>query len=57
VVQKIIQDHGGDVTVEKTSSDGTVFRLLLPLVSSSENEKEDKSGRPPLARTEKSQSE
>jgi signal transduction histidine kinase len=33
VVQKIIQDHGGDVTVEKTSSSGTVFRMLLPLAS------------------------
>ena len=31
VVQKIVQDHGGDVTVEKTSPAGTVFRLLLPL--------------------------
>ena len=34
VVQKIVQDHGGDVTVEKTSPTGTVFRLLLPLGSS-----------------------
>jgi signal transduction histidine kinase len=31
VVQKIVQDHGGDVTVEATSERGTVFRLLLPL--------------------------
>ncbi len=31
VVQKIVQDHGGDVAVEKTSPAGTVFRLLLPL--------------------------
>lgn len=37
VVQKIIQDHGGDVMVEKTSPQGTVFRLSLPLVLSSEN--------------------
>ena len=36
VVQKIVQDHGGDVTVEKTSPAGTVFRLLLPLGSSPE---------------------
>ena len=34
VVQKIVQDHGGDVMVEKTSAEGTVFRLLLPLTSS-----------------------
>jgi signal transduction histidine kinase len=33
VVQKIVQDHGGDVAVEKTSSSGTVFRVLLPLKS------------------------
>ena len=62
VVQKIVQDHGGDVTVEKTSPEGTVFRLLLPLASSSderasENRKEGKSGQPPMARTEQSQSE
>jgi signal transduction histidine kinase len=36
VVQKIIQDHGGDITVEKTSNEGTVFRLVLPLVSASD---------------------
>jgi signal transduction histidine kinase len=30
VVQKIVQDHGGDVTVESTSSQGTVFLVLLP---------------------------
>jgi signal transduction histidine kinase len=35
VVQKIIQDHGGDVGVEKTSSEGTIFRLTLPLSSES----------------------
>ena len=33
VVQKIVQDHGGDVAVEKTSSSGTIFRVLLPLKS------------------------
>src|ERR1700686_5335535 len=31
VVQKIIQDHGGDVMVEKTSEEGKVFRWLHPL--------------------------
>ena len=30
VVQKIVQDHGGDVRVENTSSDGTVFLIVLP---------------------------
>lgn len=30
VVQKIVQDHGGEVTVERTSSEGTVFRVMLP---------------------------
>lgn len=30
VVQKIIQDHGGEVTIERTSADGTVFSVLLP---------------------------
>jgi signal transduction histidine kinase len=36
VVQKIIQDHGGDVTIERTSDQGTVFKLSLPLISLSE---------------------
>jgi signal transduction histidine kinase len=31
VVQKIVQDHGGDVRVEKTSAEGTVFKIILPL--------------------------
>jgi signal transduction histidine kinase len=61
VVQKIVQDHGGDVTVEKTSEEGTVFRLLLPLASSSEDALEGRgAGKPwlpPLARTKGAQSE
>jgi signal transduction histidine kinase len=52
VVQKIVQDHGGDVIVEKTSPEGTVFRLLLPLSSSG-----PKPGNKPLARSEQSQPE
>jgi signal transduction histidine kinase len=56
VVQKIIQDHGGDVVVEKTSAEGTIFRLLLPLTSGPEAG-EGKVARTPLARTEQSQSE
>jgi len=34
IVQKIVQDHGGEIVVEKTSELGTVFRLTLPLSSS-----------------------
>ncbi len=30
VVQKIVQDHGGEVTVADTSPEGTVFRITLP---------------------------
>jgi signal transduction histidine kinase len=56
VVQKIVQDHGGDVVVEKTSAEGTTFRLLLPLTSFSEAG-DGKVGRTPVARTEQSQSE
>jgi nitrogen-specific signal transduction histidine kinase len=32
VVQKIIQDHGGDVGVECTSDQGTAFKVMLPLL-------------------------
>jgi len=52
VVQKIVQDHGGDIVVENTSDAGTVFRLTLPLSSSSVAE----SGRvelPPLTPTKR----
>jgi signal transduction histidine kinase len=37
VVQKILQDHGGDVAVEETSTSGTTFRVNIPLSSSAEN--------------------
>jgi signal transduction histidine kinase len=37
VVQKILQDHGGDVTVEQTSATGTTFRVNIPLNPSVEN--------------------
>ncbi len=37
VVQKIVQDHGGDVAVERTSASGTAFRLNIPLNPSAEN--------------------
>jgi signal transduction histidine kinase len=60
VVQKIVQDHGGDVAVEKTSPAGTVFRLLLPLGSPTESfseRREEGKARTRLARTENPQSE
>jgi signal transduction histidine kinase len=37
VVQKILQDHGGDVVVEKTSVAGTTFRIMIPLNPAAEN--------------------
>ena len=37
VVQKILQDHGGDVGVEQTSASGTTFRISIPLNPSAEN--------------------
>jgi signal transduction histidine kinase len=37
VVQKILQDHGGDIAVEQTSASGTTFRVNLPLNPSVEN--------------------
>lgn len=40
VVQKIVQDHGGDVTVETTSEQGTTFRITLPLKAPPESEKD-----------------
>lgn len=33
VVHKIVQDHGGDVSVESTGEQGTVFMLRLPLTA------------------------
>jgi len=30
VVYKIVQDHGGEVTLDRTSSEGTVFRIVIP---------------------------
>ena len=37
VVQKILQDHGGEVAVEQTSPSGTTFRVNIPLNPSAEN--------------------
>ncbi len=30
VVQKMVQDHGGDISVEQTGRTGTVFKLIFP---------------------------
>jgi signal transduction histidine kinase len=37
VVQKILQDHGGEVAVEKTSATGTIFRVNIPLNHTTES--------------------
>jgi hypothetical protein len=29
-VQKIVQDHGGEISVERTSDAKTIFRIVLP---------------------------
>lgn len=54
VVQKIVQDHGGEIVVEKTSDTGTVFRLTLPTSSTSvsDNGQLAKLEASPLARTQ-----
>ena len=59
VVQKIIQDHGGDVTVEKTSVEGTIFKLVLPLTSSVSTSEsgQGKIGAPPLRRANSAEAE
>jgi signal transduction histidine kinase len=59
VVQKIVQDHGGDVAVEQTSAEGTVFLLMLPLISSASTDTggEGRPELPPLARTKRDKAE
>jgi len=37
VVQKIVQDHGGDIVVERSSPAGTTFQVVLPLTTNSGN--------------------
>ena len=37
VVQNIMQQHHGEVCVESTGKDGTVFRLFFPAASSSDS--------------------
>ena len=55
IVQKIVQDHGGEIVVEKTSELGTVFRLTLPLSAAAVREDRQAAKResPPFARTHK----
>jgi signal transduction histidine kinase len=31
VVQKIVRDHGGEVRIETSSPEGTIFKLILPI--------------------------
>jgi len=59
VVQKIVQDHGGEVVVEKTSEEGTVFKLQMPLASSAypDNRPEGKLPMPPVTQAKRAQSE
>jgi signal transduction histidine kinase len=46
VVQKIVQDHGGDITVQRTSEQGTVFRIAIPLKAPADEAKEDNTAWP-----------
>lgn len=59
VVQKIVQDHGGDVLVERSSAHGTVFLVSLPLISSASADSggEGRPEFPPLARTKRDKAE
>ena len=38
IVQKILRDHGGEIYLNTTGEDGTVFRLVLPFVGQSGND-------------------
>lgn len=40
VVQKIVQEHGGDIAMESTSAEGTVFRIALSVGSNPQNSRE-----------------
>jgi signal transduction histidine kinase len=59
VVQKIIQDHGGDVNVESTSDHGSVFKLVLPLASppAVPSSGDGKLALPPLVRARQEQND
>jgi signal transduction histidine kinase len=54
VVQKIVQDHGGEISF-RSSSTGTTFRIILPLASSSKSDVSEAEAAPaaaPLSETE-----
>ncbi len=38
IVQKILRDHGGEIYIDTTGEDGTVFRFVLPSVGLSDSE-------------------
>lgn len=57
VVQKIVQDHGGDVAVENTSDEGTIFVVTLPLASSAVTDAGGVKLPPPLVHTKRAPSE
>jgi signal transduction histidine kinase len=38
VVQKLMQDHNGEVSVERTGADGTVFKLVFPAKIATQNQ-------------------
>ncbi len=52
VVQKIVQDHGGEVAVERTSPDGTVFRMTIPHPAPSVRGSDGGTSEEPAAATE-----
>ncbi|HEX4485998.1 MAG TPA: HAMP domain-containing sensor histidine kinase [Terriglobales bacterium] len=56
VVQKIVQDHGGDVILERTSTSGSVFKLALPLLSPTSSD-EGGTSLPPLVRIQQKNAE
>src|SRR5208283_4864011 len=49
VVQKIVQDHGGEVIVERTAQGKTIFRIMLPGRSTDEQRRADAVPAPELA--------
>jgi signal transduction histidine kinase len=60
VVQKIVQDHGGDIAIEKTSAQGTIFRMMLPIGHSPKHPSDRQDGwqhRPSFTQAEQARSE
>lgn len=57
VVQKIVQDHGGEVAIESTSAEGTVFSIRLPHpIAPSRSDGESDGNEPPAAATARANS-